>query len=68
MAVVDVRTGGTLVPGIRQLKGAVVGLLMAGHERMGERLRMVNPLNDMETEVEVVSPHFVDPQGERLRG
>lgn len=45
-----------------------LGLLKSGHDRMGERLRMVNPLKDMETEVEVVSPHFVDPQGERLRG
>ena len=45
-----------------------LGLLKAGHERLGERLRMVNPLKDMETEVEVVSPHFVDPEGERLRG
>ena len=45
-----------------------LGLLKAGHDRMGERLRMVNPLKDMETEVEVVSPHFVDPEGERLRG
>ena len=43
-------------------------MLKSGHERMGERLRMVNPLKDMETEVEVVSPHFIDPQGERLRG
>ncbi len=45
-----------------------LGLLQRGHERMGERLRMVNPLKGMETEVEVVSPHFVDPDGERLRG
>ncbi len=45
-----------------------LGLLKAGHDRMSERLRMVNPLKDMETEVEVVSPHFVDPEGERLRG
>ena len=45
-----------------------LGLLKSGHERLGERLRMVNPLKNMETEVEVVSPHFVDPQGERLRG
>ena len=45
-----------------------LGLLKSGHDRMGERLRMVNPLKDMETEVEVVSAHFVDPEGERLRG
>ena len=45
-----------------------LGLLRAGHARLGERLRMVNPLKAMETEVEVVSPHFIDPKGERLRG
>ena len=35
---------------------------------MGERLRAVNPLKGTAVEVEVVSPHFVDPDGERLRG
>ena len=27
----------------------------------------VNLLQDEEVEVEIVSPHFVDPEGERLR-
>ena len=45
-----------------------LGLLKSGHERLGERLRMDNPLKNMETKVEVVSPHVVDPEGERLRG
>ncbi len=30
-------------------------------------MRAVNPVQDTETEVEVVSAHFVDPEGERLR-
>ena len=45
-----------------------LGLLKSGQDRMGERLRAVNPLKGTAVEVEVVSPHFVDPDGERLRG
>jgi sarcosine oxidase subunit alpha len=45
-----------------------LGFLARGHTRMGETLRAVSPIHDTETEVEVVSPHFVDPEGERLRG
>jgi sarcosine oxidase subunit alpha len=45
-----------------------LGFLKRGQARMGETLRAVSPIHDTETEVEVVSPHFVDPEGERLRG
>lgn len=45
-----------------------LGFLSRGHERVGETLRAVSPVHGIETEVEVVSPHFVDPEGERLRG
>jgi sarcosine oxidase subunit alpha len=45
-----------------------LGFLKHGQARMGETLRAVSPIHDTETEVEVVSPHFVDPEGERLRG
>ncbi|APG49049.1 sarcosine oxidase subunit alpha family protein [Phaeobacter porticola] len=38
-----------------------------GNDRMGERLRLVNPLEKQEVLVEIVSPHFVDPEGEKLR-
>jgi methylglutamate dehydrogenase subunit C len=31
-------------------------------------MRAVNLVAKTETEVEIVSPHFVDPEGERLRG
>ena len=45
-----------------------LGFLKAGAMRTGEVLRAVNPLGQSEVEVEVVSPHFIDPEGERLRG
>ncbi|MCB2135775.1 MAG: sarcosine oxidase subunit alpha family protein [Rhodobacteraceae bacterium] len=45
-----------------------LGLLKSGRSRIGEKLRAVNPLANSETEVEVVSAHFIDPEGERLRG
>lgn len=47
-----------------------LGYLRGGDRRIGTRMRAVNllakPVTD--TEVEIVSPHFLDPQGERLRG
>jgi sarcosine oxidase subunit alpha len=45
-----------------------LGFLARGDARKGEILRAVSPVHGIETEVEVVSPHFVDPEGERLRG
>jgi glycine cleavage system aminomethyltransferase T len=44
-----------------------LGFLKNGSERMGERMRLVSPLTEVETEVEIVSAHFIDPEGERLR-
>lgn len=44
-----------------------LGYLKNGAARMGERLRTVNLLAGTEVEVEIVSPHFLDPEGERLR-
>ena len=44
-----------------------LGFIKRGHERTGETVRAVDPLRDRETEVEIVSPHFIDPEGERLR-
>jgi len=44
-----------------------LGFLKNGAERMGERLRLVSPLTQVETEVEIVSAHFIDPEGGRLR-
>ena len=44
-----------------------LGYLKNGDTRLGERLRAVNLLAGTETEIEIVSPHFIDPEGERLR-
>ena len=44
-----------------------LGYLKGGDTRMGERLRAVNLLAGTETEIEIVSPHFIDPEGVRLR-
>jgi sarcosine oxidase subunit alpha len=45
-----------------------LGYLKKGDERRGQRLRSANLLAGAEVEVEIVSPHFFDPEGERLRG
>jgi sarcosine oxidase subunit alpha len=45
-----------------------LGYLKAGDRKIGQRLRAVNLLTGQDTEVEIVSPHFFDPEGERLRG
>ncbi len=45
-----------------------LGYLKGGDTRIGERLRVVNLLAKTDVEVEIVSPHFFDPEGGRLRG
>ncbi|MCB1384577.1 MAG: sarcosine oxidase subunit alpha, partial [Nitratireductor sp.] len=45
-----------------------LGFITRGHERIGERVIAADPLRGRACEVEIVSAHFVDPQGERLRG
>ena len=49
--------------------GSMIGLafLKDGANRMGETLRLVSPLTKLTVEVQVVSAHFVDPEGERPR-
>lgn len=49
--------------------GSMIGLgfLKDGGNRIGETLRLVSPVTDLTVNVEVVSAHFVDPEGERLR-
>ena len=39
----------------------------AAVETLGEVVRLVSPLTGVDHDVEVVSAHFVDPEGERLR-
>ncbi len=45
-----------------------LGYLRGGDQKIGRRMRAVNFLNKTDIEVEIVSPHFFDPEGERLRG
>ena len=45
-----------------------LGLLQNGPQRIGERVRAYDALRGLDTEVEIVSPVFVDPKGERLHG
>ncbi len=45
-----------------------LGYLKNGAARLGERMRAVNFLIGADVEIEIVSPHFIDPQGERVRG
>ncbi|UJX44935.1 sarcosine oxidase subunit alpha family protein [Xanthobacter sp. YC-JY1] len=44
-----------------------LGLLKRGPERIGETLRAYDPVRGGDIEVEVCSPHFVDPEGEKQR-
>lgn len=44
-----------------------IGFLRSGDTRMGEVIRLVSPLTGVDHDVEVVSAHFVDPEGDRLR-
>jgi methylglutamate dehydrogenase subunit C len=45
-----------------------IGFLVDGDTRLGEIMVAANPLEGSSVNVEVVSAHFVDPDGERLRG
>lgn len=45
-----------------------LGYLKGGDKKIGQRMRAVNLLAGSDTEVEIVSPHFFDSDGERLRG
>ncbi|SOD91874.1 sarcosine oxidase subunit alpha family protein [Caenispirillum bisanense] len=49
--------------------GSAIGLgfLAGGEGRIGEIVRAVDPLGGTDVAVEVVVPHFVDPDGEKLR-
>jgi sarcosine oxidase subunit alpha len=43
-----------------------LGLLVRGTERIGDRIRVHDPLRDGDQEAEVCSPVFFDPEGARL--
>ena len=45
-----------------------LGFIKRGQERLGEVVTAADPLRGTTTDVEIVSPHFFDPEGERLHG
>lgn len=47
-------------------KYIALGLLEDGPERVGDKLVATYPLKNIDVEVEVVSPHFYDPEGSRM--
>lgn len=44
-----------------------LGFIKNGNGRIGETVTAANPLQRRTIDVEIVSPHFIDPEGERLR-
>lgn len=44
-----------------------LGLALRGRERIGERIRVYDPLRDGDFEADIVDPVFFDPEGARLR-
>jgi len=44
-----------------------LAILKNGKKKIGERLYAVSPLKNKNIEVEIVSSHYVDPKGERVR-
>jgi sarcosine oxidase subunit alpha len=44
-----------------------LALLRDGKERGGDELYAAYPLENESVKVRVVSPHFIDPDGERMR-
>ncbi|MEP3298295.1 sarcosine oxidase subunit alpha family protein [Tateyamaria sp.] len=44
-----------------------IGFLKDGTNRMGETMQLASPLTNVHVDVEITSPHFLDPEGERLR-
>jgi len=44
-----------------------LGFIADGKNRMGEVVTAANPLKKSSIDVEIVSAHFVDPDGDRLR-
>jgi len=44
-----------------------LGFIKRGQERLGEVVVATDPVRNRRVDVEIVSPHFIDPEGERLR-
>ena len=45
-----------------------LGFITRGAQRHGETVRLMNPLEGRSARARICSPHFIDPEGERLRG
>ena len=45
-----------------------LGFITCGAQRHGETVRLMNPLEGRSARARICSPHFIDPEGERLRG
>ena len=45
-----------------------LAMIKSGHNRHGEKLRMVDHLRNSEVSVEITSPIFLDATGSRVRG
>ena len=52
-------------PALRSSIG--LGFIREGHARVGETVRAWDALQGKDVPVEIISPHFYDPDGERLR-
>ena len=44
-----------------------LAILKNGKKKIGEKLYAVSPLKNKSIEVEIISSHYVDPKGERVR-
>jgi methylglutamate dehydrogenase subunit C len=44
-----------------------LALLAAGRQRIGERLMAASPIHDERIEIQIVSPHMLDPENARVR-
>jgi sarcosine oxidase subunit alpha len=59
-------TSSTMSPTLDRAIG--LGLIEGGMKRFGDQLTAASPLTGQSVPVTVVSPHFYDPEGTRLRG
>jgi sarcosine oxidase subunit alpha len=44
-----------------------LALLSAGRQRLGQQLTGVSPVHGERTDIEIVSPHMLDPENARVR-
>ena len=58
-------TSAAFSPSLNSMIG--LGFLKNGDERLGEKMRLVSPITDLNVDVEIVSAHFIDPEGGRQR-